>query len=123
MCALIEKEKSVTSGKVAGPANYGKRTDSAILYINGDIETAARLAEELSTLSGISADGFIEHTPLSMQSTGRGFSYAEDADKKQESHGLSRTRVIVDALNLRDRWTPDLKRHWRHTDLTQTIRH
>ncbi|MBI6738608.1 T3SS effector HopA1 family protein [Pseudomonas syringae] len=100
MVTLIDRDKSVTQGKVAGPANYGKRTDSAILYINGDLETAARLAEELKTLSGIPADGFVEHTPLSMQSTGRGFSYAEDADKNQISHGLSRARVIVDALKL-----------------------
>ncbi|MDU8455794.1 MULTISPECIES: T3SS effector HopA1 family protein [Pseudomonas syringae group] len=99
MATMIDKDKAVTQGKVVGPAKYGQQTDSAILYINGDLAKAVKLGEKLKKLSGIPAEGFVEHTPLSMQSTGRGLSYAESVEGQSSSHGQARTHVIMDALN------------------------
>ncbi|KPY30675.1 Protein HrmA [Pseudomonas syringae pv. papulans] len=98
MATLMDKHKSVTQGKVVGPAKYGQQTDSAILYINGDLAKAVKLGEKLKKLSGIPPEGFVEHTPLSMQSTGLGLSYAESVEGQSSSHGQARTHVIMDAL-------------------------
>nr|Q08370.1 RecName: Full=Protein HrmA [Pseudomonas syringae pv. syringae]AAA16545.1 HrmA [Pseudomonas syringae] len=98
MATLMDKHKSVTQGKVVGPAKYGQQTDSAILYINGDLAKAVKLGEKLKKLSGIPPEGFVEHTPLSMQSTGLGLSYAESVEGQPSSHGQARTHVIMDAL-------------------------
>ncbi|MCF5708732.1 protein hrmA [Pseudomonas syringae] len=98
MATLMDKEKSVTQAKVVGPVKYGQQTDSAILYINGDLSKAIKLGEKLKKISKIPPEGFVDHTPLSMQSTGRGFAYAETAIGQSSSHGQGRTHVIMDAL-------------------------
>ncbi|MHB9376268.1 T3SS effector HopA1 family protein (plasmid) [Pseudomonas amygdali pv. morsprunorum] len=99
MASLMDKEKAIAQGKVVGPAKYGKQTDSAILYINGDLAKSAKLGEKLKKMSGIPSEGFVEHTPLCMHSTGRGLSYAEKVPGQSVSHGEARSHVILDALN------------------------
>ncbi|WP_122669527.1 type III secretion system effector HopA1 [Pseudomonas viridiflava] len=100
MATLIGKESAITHGKVIGPACHGQMTDSAVLYINGDVAKAEKLGEKLKQMSGIPLDAFVEHTPLSMQSLSKGLSYAESILGDTRGHGMSRAEVISDALRM-----------------------
>ncbi|MFA1026043.1 Type III effector HopA1 [Pseudomonas syringae pv. helianthi] len=100
MAALIEKESAITQGKVIGPACHGQMTDSAVLYINGDLAKAEKLGNKLKQMSGIPPEAFIEHTPMSMQSLSTGLSYAESILGDVRGHGMSRAEVISDALQM-----------------------
>ncbi|WLG82425.1 T3SS effector HopA1 family protein [Pseudomonas cucumis] len=111
MTTLIKSENSILSGKIAGPEIFGQRTDSAILYVRSDYAGTQELGRKLKSM--LPAQAFIDHTPASMQSAGKGLAYAETVQGDSTSHGLSRADIITTALS--DRSSGSLEKKLKTT--------
>jgi hypothetical protein len=83
--------------KVLGPNYQGKRTDSAVIYLEtgypGDIERIAQGLDEVI----LNGDRF-DHVPYGMRELYKGISTSEELQGGSSSHGESRALSVYDAV-------------------------
>ena len=86
----------ISEAKILGPSELGKRTDSAVLYLNDNREKADQLACYLH--QRLTGRVLLDHTPAGMLPLQKGIGFAETHAGDDSSFGMCRGKLVAEAV-------------------------